>query len=105
MPRIARHCLIHGALGFGLAAVFTAALLALDIGELGSLVRQAEAGAGVVVLLVLLHGSLFAVVQIGVALACHAEAEAAPPGPGRTLPVPVRAVARVAGNRPTPRLS
>lgn len=73
MPRLARLYLRHCAIGFALAAVFVAALLALDVGGLWHLVRSVEGGGLAVALLVVFNGIVFAGVQFALAVMGMAE--------------------------------
>jgi hypothetical protein len=95
MPRIIRFVLLHGAIGFGIAAVFVALLVSTDSGGLGTLLHGAESHPLPVLLLWMFCGLTFGSVQIGAAVMLLAEDD--PPAPrGGTrvpvaIPVPVRA--------------
>ncbi len=68
MPRIMRLYLRQSLLGFGLAALFTALLLAADVGGLRHLVTHTEDGPLAVMLLVVFNGIVFAGAQFGIAV-------------------------------------
>jgi hypothetical protein len=91
MPALVRLCILHAALGVGLAAVFVAALLALNTANLGHLVLTAEVPAVIVALLVALNGGVFAVVQVAVAMT---RSDIDPPPPRGGVLIPVRVEAR-----------
>ncbi len=70
-----RFVLMHAAIGHGAAALFTAALLFLDLGGLATLVRASDLGVVAVAALFVALGSTFAGVQIAVAVMWDAEDE------------------------------
>jgi hypothetical protein len=69
MPSLARFLLLQVAIGFGLAALFVAALVLADPGGIGSLLRAPQFGPGPVLLLWLFVGGTFMAVQFGAAVA------------------------------------
>ncbi|MFD1795998.1 hypothetical protein FQV27_02485 [Paracoccus aurantiacus] len=86
MPRLVRLYIFNVAFGFVLAVLFTAALLALDIGHLRHLVFSTSAGWLAALLLVFFHTLLFAGVQFGIAIMRLAEDQSGPPrGNAKTL--------------------
>jgi hypothetical protein len=68
MPKLVRMYLTHVALGFALSALFTAALLWLDVGRLGHLVSHTAGGAVALVMLFMFNGIVFAGVQFAIAI-------------------------------------
>jgi hypothetical protein len=96
MPALVRLYIRHVAIGFALAAAFTAMLLWLDVAGLWHLVTHTAEGPLAVVLLVVFNGIVFSGVQFGIAVMRMAEP---PPSGGSRRPagmalVPVRAEAR-----------
>ena len=75
-----RHCLI----GFGLSALFTAALVWRDVAGIGHLVTHVSGGGLAVLMLWVFNGIVFAPVQFCLALWLRAEDDAGegPRGPG-----------------------
>ena len=65
MPEIARFALRHATIGFGLAAGFVAALLFLDPGGIGAVLRHSAIGCG---LLWMFTGLTFGAVQFAAAV-------------------------------------
>ena len=63
---LVRFMALHAAIGFGIAAIFVAALLLADPGGIGTLLRHPSAGP--VALLWFFSGLTFAGVQIGAAV-------------------------------------
>lgn len=82
MPTIMRLFWIHMATGFGLAAVFVAGLLWLDIANLRYLVLNADGGYLGLAVLWVMNGSLFGACQFGIALVTSQD-----DGPRRGRPV------------------
>jgi hypothetical protein len=89
MPPIARFMLLHGAIGFGIAALFVALLVGTDNAGLGTLLRGAESHPLPALLLWFLCGLTFAGVQIGTAVMLLAEDDDEPQD-GARIPVRVR---------------
>ena len=97
LPMLVRFLLCHAAVGFGLSAVFVAALLAYDPQDAASLLLTAAGHWWPVVVLWFFTGLTFGAVQIGVATMLLAEDDAPRPRggtPARLVPIPVRAVRR-----------
>ncbi|MDO5659155.1 MAG: hypothetical protein Q4G36_12640 [Paracoccus sp. (in: a-proteobacteria)] len=102
MPRLVRMYLFNIAIGFGLAVLFTAALLWLNVANLGHLVATARGGWLAVVLLVMFNTIVFAGVQFGIAVMRMAEPET-PPGGGKRQslhPAPQPAMATARAEKP-----
>jgi hypothetical protein len=100
MPRLARLYIVSVAIGFAMAVLFVAALLALDVGGLRRLVLASPSGWLGGAMLVFFNGIVFAGVQFGFAVMALARAEDGPTGgrrrPGRgwwPLPLPAMAPA------------
>lgn len=96
IPTAVRFMVMHGLVGFGLSAVFVAAVLWADPGGVGSLMLRVG-GWPVVLMLWYFSGLTFGAVQIGTAVMLLDGKDR--PGGGRRLrlpamPVPVRAAAR-----------
>ncbi|MBS0126650.1 hypothetical protein [Thetidibacter halocola] len=68
MPRLIRLYIVQVMVGFGLSAIFVAALLWFDVARLWSLVINNDAGPLAVFLLWLFNGIVFAGVQFGIAI-------------------------------------
>jgi len=68
MPDILKLCLRHCAIGFALSAVFTAILLAMNVGQLRTLAGSSADGLLGLALLFVSNGFLFGVVQIALKL-------------------------------------
>jgi hypothetical protein len=83
-----RSCLI----GFGIAAIFVAAIVCLDVANLGHLVFQSSDGVLAVVVLWVLNGIVFAGVQFGIAIMQLADDT---PTKGRGFGVVLRALVPV----------
>jgi hypothetical protein len=91
-PDLMRLYLRHCAVGFALAAVFVAMLLAYDVARIGSLVRHSDIGWLAVLLLWLLHGTVFGAVQFAVSIMLNADKDDDDDDHrGRMIPIPVRA--------------
>ena len=100
LPMLVRFLVSHGALGFGLAAVFVAALLAFDPQDAATLLLTAAGHWWPVVVLWVFTGLTFGAVQIGVATMLLARRD--PPRPTRGSGAPVSlapALLRVRGPR------
>lgn len=68
MPRLVRLYILQVMLGFGLSAVFVAALLWFDVGRLWHLVQSSEGGFLAVLMLWVFNGIVFAGAQFGIAV-------------------------------------
>lgn len=101
LPVAVRFMVLHGLVGFGLAAVFVAAVLWADPGGVGTLIL-AHGGVPVIALLWFFTGLTFGSVQIGTAVMLLDRQDDAPRGGRRQrlpavpvpVPVPVRAPRR-----------
>ena len=97
MPRLpvaVRFMLLHGAIGFGIAAMFVALLLGTDMGGLGTLLRAADSAPFPALLLWFFCGLTFGSVQIGAAVMLMDTDEEPPAGGTHApilVPIPVRA--------------
>lgn len=91
MPHLVRLMLLHGALGFGISAVFVALLLSTDTNGLATLMRSAESHPLPALLLWFFCGLTFGSVQIGTAIMLPGP-DSKPQG-GTRIPIalPVRA--------------
>lgn len=98
MPDLIRMYIRHVAIGFGIAAVFVAALMWFNVVNLRELVMATSGGWLAVFLLWFFNGLVFAGVQFGIAVMNMAEPAAGPTGGSRPnipmaevfAPVPVR---------------
>lgn len=90
MPVAVRFMVLHGLVGFGVAALFVAAVLWSDPGGVGRLILR-EGGIPVIALLWFFTGLTFGSVQIGAAVMLRDGRDDAPRG-GRREPVPPSAV-------------
>jgi hypothetical protein len=88
MPRIMKVFWLQVATGFGIAALFVGGIIWIDLGGLWRLVSGTQGGYLAAILLWVLHGSVFAAVQFGIALAMT---EASKPGGGTPRPAPCTA--------------
>jgi hypothetical protein len=89
MPRLIRFVLIHGATGFGIAALALAGLLLADPGDARSLLLYAAGHWWPAALLWVFMGMTFGAVQIGVATMLLASPD--PPQRPRGRAMPLRA--------------
>lgn len=101
MPKLVRLYIVNVAIGFGLACLFTAMLIALDVANLRHLILSTQGGWLAVVMMVTFNTVVFAGVQFGIAVMRMAEPEEGPRGgrgvrvlPDLSRPVPVKAPAR-----------
>lgn len=92
MPKLVRLYIVNVAIGFALAVVFVALLLALDLAGLRHLVFGSPMGWVAALMMVMFHGVVFAGVQFAIAVMRLAEPEDRRPGGGlRQLAlIPVR---------------
>lgn len=86
LPVAVRFMLLHGLVGFGIAAIFVAAILWADPGGVGSLILR-HGGAPVILLLWFFTGLTFGSVQIGAAVMIH-QGAAPPSGRGGGMRLP-----------------
>lgn len=91
MPQLIRFMLLHGALGFGISAVFVALLVGTDTGGLATLLHGAESHPLPTLLLWFFCGLTFGSVQIGAALMLLDTDEEPPAGTRIPAAIPVRA--------------
>lgn len=81
MPILVKFMLRHALVGYALAIVFVATLLALDIGGLAGLMRDSSSGILALGLLTFFTGLTFASLQMGIAImSLRPEREADDPG-------------------------
>ena len=94
IPIAVRFMIMHGLIGFGLSALFVAAVLWADPGGVGSLILK-HGGAPVVAMLWFFSGLTFGSVQIGTAVMLQDGRGDAPRGGHRQRlrPIPVRVAA------------
>ena len=96
IPVAVRFMIMHGLIGFGLSALFVAAVLWADPGGVGSLILK-HGGLPVVAMLWFFSGLTFGSVQIGAAIMLSDGREEPPRGRRQRLqaiPVPVTVPAR-----------
>jgi hypothetical protein len=94
IPVAVRFMVLHGLVGFGLAAVFVGAVLWSDPGGAGRLILR-EGGAPVIALLWFFTGLTFGSVQIGAAVMLQDGRNDAPRGGRRQRVPPLLVPARV----------
>ncbi|MEY8838796.1 hypothetical protein AB9K41_07165, partial [Cribrihabitans sp. XS_ASV171] len=87
MPKLIRLYITQVLVGFAIAAVFVAGLLALNVAHLWDLVRNNDAGLMAVFLLWFMNGIVFAGVQFAWKIMSMAERD---DGPRRGSPVVTR---------------
>jgi hypothetical protein len=97
MPQLIRLMLLHGALGFGISAVFVALLVSTDTNGLAALLHGAESYPLPTLLLWFFCGLTFGSVQIGTALMLS-DQDSAPRG-GTRIPVALPAAIPVRARR------
>ena len=89
MPSIFRFYLKHCAIGFGVSAVFIAAILWLNVANLWHLISTSDIGVMALIVFWVLNGIVFAGVQMGVAImAMAAEDDDDGPKGGHGVVVP-----------------
>ena len=99
IPVAVRFMIMHGLIGFGLSALFVAAVLWADPGGVGSLILK-HGGAPVVAMLWFFSGLTFGSVQIGAANRLNDGSGEAPRGRRQRLqPVPVPVTVPVRARR------
>ncbi|MEI4260952.1 hypothetical protein [Roseovarius sp. D0-M9] len=92
MPKIARFYILHCTIGFALSALFTIALLWLNVANLWHLISTSDIGVMAVTVFWILNGIVFAGVQCGVAIMLMTEKDDDDePRGGRGVPVRVMA--------------
>jgi hypothetical protein len=87
LPVAVRFMLLHGVVGFGIAAIFVGAVLWADPGGVGALILR-HGGLPVIALLWFFSGLTFGSVQIGAAVMLLDGREDGPRGGGRRMRVP-----------------
>lgn len=92
MPRLVKLYIKNVVIGFAIAAVFVAGLLALDVMNLRGLIFRSDVGWLAVLILWVMNGIVFAGVQFGWAVMSLAEKPEGPRGgkPFVLRPAPVR---------------
>jgi hypothetical protein len=68
MPLLIRFLLRHALIGFGIAAIFVAGLMLSDMGGIGTLIANAEAGWLALLMLTFFLGLTFGSAQMGFAV-------------------------------------
>lgn len=99
MPKLIRLYVTNVAIGFGIAGVFLAALLALDVAGLRHLVLDSQMGWLAGLMIYMFSGTLFAGVQFGIAVMGMAERDDTPRGGLRQQMIPVRVTVPARRNR------
>lgn len=101
MPKLVRLYIVNVAIGFGLACLFTALLIALDVAHLRHLVLSTQGGWLAVVMMVVFNTIVFAGVQFAIAVMRLAEPEGGSGGgrrirvlPHLSRPLPAKLAAR-----------
>ncbi|MGJ8627481.1 MAG: hypothetical protein ACSHXB_11045 [Sulfitobacter sp.] len=95
MPKIFRFYIFHCVIGFAISALFTGALLYLNIANLWHLISTSDIGLMAVTVFWVLNGIVFAGVQTAVAIWLMAEPEGDDTGGGgRRVRVLVKATVR-----------
>ena len=96
IPVAVRFLILHGLVGFGLSALFVAAVLWADPGGVGQVILK-HGGIPVIALLWFFSGLTLGSVQIGTAVMLKEGQDDAPRGGRRqrlsTIPIPVRVAA------------
>lgn len=101
MPKLVRLYIVNVAIGFGLACLFTALLIAFDVAHLRHLVLSTQGGWLAVVMMVVFNTIVFAGVQFAIAVMRLAEPEGGSGGgrrirvlPDLSRPLPAKLAAR-----------
>ncbi|MBA3909272.1 MAG: hypothetical protein C0524_05160 [Rhodobacter sp.] len=97
MPQLVRLYLRSVAIGFGLAAVFSGALIWLDVAGIGHLILGSDIGAIAALMLLIFNGIVFSAVQFGIAVMGMAEDDDPRGGLGQhagLIPIRVEAPSR-----------
>jgi hypothetical protein len=103
MPKLIKLYIINVACGFGLSAVFLAALLWLDVAGIRQLIFGSDMGAVAAAMIFVMNGVVFGGVQFGIAVMRMAEDPEGPtrgtraPDVTRPIRVEVAAKGKVAG--------
>ncbi len=97
MPELIRLYIRSVAIGFGIAAVFTAGLVWWDVAGLGHLILASDIGWVAALMMVFFNGIVFAAVQFAFSIMGMAEDDGPRGGHGirdsSLIPIPVPAVA------------
>ncbi|MEO0938945.1 MAG: hypothetical protein AAFY38_12400 [Pseudomonadota bacterium] len=107
LPRIVRLYILNAGIGFVLSAIFTAAVLYLNIANIGHLVASVSGGWLAALVFFVLNGIVFASVQTGIVIMMIGSDDG--PGGGRKQriplgdPQPVRSPARAGATGATSR--
>ena len=99
LPPLVRFMLLHGAIGFGISALFVALLLGTDAGGLATLLRGAESHPLPALLLWFFCGPTFGSVQIAAAVMLHGRDDDYEPRGGTRIPVHLPAGAMIPWGR------
>lgn len=93
MPELVRLYIQSVALGFAIAAGFTAGVVWLDVAGIGHLIMGSDIGWIAAVMLVVFNGIVFSAVQFAFRIMAMAESDSGPAGGhGARAPVPVPVV-------------
>jgi hypothetical protein len=97
MPELVRLYIRSVALGFAIAAAFTAGLVWWDVAGIGHLILGSDIGVVAALMLVVFNGIVFSAVQFAFGIMAMAEDDAPRGGPGLREPVliPIRAESTV----------
>lgn len=107
MPQLVRLYIVNVLIGFGIAAAFVVALVALDVAGLRHLILETDMGWLGGVMMVMFNGVVFAGVQFAIAIMRMADPDDGTPPGGRVLrpmrsdlvPIPVHVPARARTRR------
>lgn len=100
MPKLLQFLLVHALIGFGVAGVFVAALILLDVGGFATLTARSDVASLAIAVLTFFLGLTFASVQMGVAVMLLPKDGGPGPRGGSRLPaVLVPAYARARARR------
>lgn len=86
MPKLLKFLLVNAVIGFGVAVVFVAALIVLDVGGFSTLTARSDVALMAVSVLTFFLGLTFASVQMGIAVMMLPKDDDAGPRGGRRLP-------------------
>lgn len=101
MPKLISLYIRHVLIGFGLAAVFVAALLWMNVGNLWHLVSTSDVGIMAVIMLFFGNGIVFSGVQFAITIMRMGEDDE--PRGGRRIPVATNIPARIEATANGPR--
>ncbi|MEC7763972.1 MAG: hypothetical protein VX874_18865 [Pseudomonadota bacterium] len=102
MPKLVSLYIRHVLIGFGLAAVFVAALLWMNVGNLWHLVSTSDVGIMAVIMLFFGNGIVFSGVQFAITVMRMGDDDDAPRG-GTRIPVATNIPIRVEATANAPR--